>query len=437
MRSALPLVVSLTITGACHGQPTIVQPDAGDAGSNAAGAAGVGGGASGASGGSSGTAGSSGAGGSAGALLDAAAGFGGTTTDGGADAVADSGADASDGSPDGGGGTTDAAIDAAPTCGDKIVEGDEECDDGNQALNDACDADCRVLDAFFLVPNLTQEKVELYDDRGVYLRDFIVDDGTGFVFSGVATAIQLEDGTVLLSEMFGDRITRWSRSGAYLGIFASAQGARGMDTRDGDLLVAASSGIEVFDLATGAKKANLSNDTDLIDVLVLPTSWLLTSQLLQSRLELRAPDGTAMGVLATGNSFSGTQVTWTPDGRMLWAVGNSGQVFELHASVDPPSDAGTRVDADGIDFDVPSPAGRSLNPGGKPIGVVELASGNWFVTTSTSVGGVYDPATGQKLSSTPGMSNRRQIKPFYAPAECVAMASDAGADGGADGGLCP
>lgn len=31
-----------------------------------------------------------------------------------------------------------------PTCGDGVIEGDEECDDGNDRIHDGCDASCRV-----------------------------------------------------------------------------------------------------------------------------------------------------------------------------------------------------------------------------------------------------------------------------------------------------
>src|SRR4051794_28817822 len=31
-----------------------------------------------------------------------------------------------------------------PTCGDGVVEGDEECDDGNTRVHDGCDASCHV-----------------------------------------------------------------------------------------------------------------------------------------------------------------------------------------------------------------------------------------------------------------------------------------------------
>lgn len=37
------------------------------------------------------------------------------------------------------------AVPAGPVCGDGVVEGAEECDDGNDALDDGCDNTCAAV----------------------------------------------------------------------------------------------------------------------------------------------------------------------------------------------------------------------------------------------------------------------------------------------------
>jgi cysteine-rich repeat protein len=115
----------------CLSQRCVSLADAGTDGGAGAGAAGVGGGGAGAA--------SGGAGGGAGA---GAAGVGGGGA-GGASGGAGGGATAGMGGGTGGAGGT-----APSSCGNGVVDGNEQCDDGNTSSGDGCGATCNVEPGF-------------------------------------------------------------------------------------------------------------------------------------------------------------------------------------------------------------------------------------------------------------------------------------------------
>jgi hypothetical protein len=97
----------------------------------------------------------------------------------------------------------------------------------------------------------------------------------------------------------------------------------------------------------------------------------------------------------------------------------------LPPPAEPSDGEPTTIDAGGLAIGIPSATGREVTPSGKAIGVIELADGNWFITTSTERGGVYDPDTGEKLSETPSNEHRRFIEPLFVRTECLDASIDA------------
>jgi cysteine-rich repeat protein len=118
-----------------------------DAGTGAGGSAGLGGvaGSSSGAGGVAGSGGVAGGGAGAGAAGDAGGGAGrggGAGNGGGAGRAGGGTAGATGGGGAGGAGASGGAAGASPICGNNLLDGAEQCDDGNNQALDACDAAC-------------------------------------------------------------------------------------------------------------------------------------------------------------------------------------------------------------------------------------------------------------------------------------------------------
>jgi cysteine-rich repeat protein len=91
----------------------------------------------------------------------------------GSDAGSEGSVPATDGAADG------AGDDTGPSCGNGIVEPDEQCDDGNQSDNDDCTRDCRIAVPAFRVSELALRDPHVYADV-LACRDLTDVDFLGF-----------------------------------------------------------------------------------------------------------------------------------------------------------------------------------------------------------------------------------------------------------------
>jgi cysteine-rich repeat protein len=278
---------------------------------------------------------------------------------------------------------TSACTGGAAVCGNGVLEGDEECDDGNTLPGDGCDGSCRIetveTSVVLLIPESGDDRIGMFDPQdGTYLADFLPANQPSdpWQFSTPVNAIEGPQGHVFVSDQIEDTIYEFDGGGSFVGVFAGTDvgldNVRGMAFKDEDLHVCLGSGaVAVFDDAGNRLADYIDDGSEPFDIAFLDDGRMAMSN-------LSDPDDVRL-YAAGGASFESLysvdfpeQIVVTDTDTLVVACFITNKIVELDTS----GSVLAEVELDGVR------------------GVYPLGNGNWLATASSSGVVEIDPTSG-------------------------------------------